>query len=61
MYTKLVPETVNYIDLTSKFIWYHSFYHLSHLFAIIFYKSILYSDIQYFLQFEHHIDEQLLL
>ena len=61
MYTKLVPEPVNYIDLTSKFIWNHSFNHLYHLFGIIFYKSILYSDIQYFLQFEHHIDEQLVL
>ena len=45
MYTKLIPETVYYITFTSKFTWNHL-----HLFII---------SAVYFLQLDHHTDEQL--
>ena len=45
MYTKLVPETVHYINFTSKFI---------DLFIIC--NIYLESSIKYFLQLEHHIE-----
>ena len=52
MYTKLVPETVNYISLKSKFICYNLY-----LFSIC--TIYLELSAKVFFKLEYHIDEQL--